>query len=199
MKRHVATAMLAGALSIAGVNLASAQDMYLGELRAFGFNFCPIGWASANGAILSISSNAALFALLGTTYGGNGTSHFRPAQPSEPRALRLGPGPRTAELSARRLVRYPDRDADDPKPAAAHASVVCEHGARRHRHSDQQYAADLCQCSYQILFNDHRNHADGRERNRPYRQQHTREHPEPRLGAHVVHRDDGHLPVAAVG
>jgi len=68
--------MLAGALSIAGVNLASAQDMYLGELRAFGFNFCPVGWASANGAILSISANAALFALLGTTYGGNGTSTF---------------------------------------------------------------------------------------------------------------------------
>ncbi len=76
MKRHAATAMLAGALSIAGVNLASAQDMYLGELRAFGFNFCPVGWASANGALLSISANAALFALLGTTYGGNGTQTF---------------------------------------------------------------------------------------------------------------------------
>ena len=45
-------------------------------MRAFGFNFCPIGWASANGALLSISSNAALFALLGTTYGGNGQTTF---------------------------------------------------------------------------------------------------------------------------
>lgn len=76
MKRLLATAALVGALSAGWANLAAAQEMYLGELRAFGFNFCPVGWASANGAILSISSNAALFALLGTTYGGNGTSTF---------------------------------------------------------------------------------------------------------------------------
>ena len=49
---------------------------FLGEIRMVGFTFPPKGWALCNGQILSISQNAALFSLLGTTYGGNGTSTF---------------------------------------------------------------------------------------------------------------------------
>ncbi len=49
---------------------------FLGEIRMFGFNFAPQGWAFCNGQLLSISQNDALFALLGTTYGGNGVSTF---------------------------------------------------------------------------------------------------------------------------
>jgi microcystin-dependent protein len=49
---------------------------FLGEIRMFGFNFAPRGWALANGQIMPISQNTALFSLLGTTYGGNGTSTF---------------------------------------------------------------------------------------------------------------------------
>ncbi len=41
-----------------------------------GFNFAPAGWSSCNGQILAISQNNALFALLGTTFGGNGVSTF---------------------------------------------------------------------------------------------------------------------------
>jgi microcystin-dependent protein len=41
-----------------------------------GFNFAPRGWALCNGAVLSIAQNSALFALIGTTYGGNGTTTF---------------------------------------------------------------------------------------------------------------------------
>jgi microcystin-dependent protein len=52
------------------------SDQYLGEIRMVGFNFAPDGWLACNGQILSISQNAALFSLLGTTYGGNGTSTF---------------------------------------------------------------------------------------------------------------------------
>jgi microcystin-dependent protein len=51
-------------------------EAYLGEIRMFGFNFAPSGWAMCNGQTLPISQNTALFALLGTTYGGNGTSTF---------------------------------------------------------------------------------------------------------------------------
>lgn len=50
---------------------------YLGEIRMFGFGFAPVGWLPCNGQTLSISQYAALFALLGTTYGGNGTSTFQ--------------------------------------------------------------------------------------------------------------------------
>ena len=52
------------------------SNFYLGEIRMFGGNFAPAGWAICNGALLSISQNTALFSLLGTTYGGNGTTTF---------------------------------------------------------------------------------------------------------------------------
>ena len=42
------------------------SNPYLGEVRIFGFNFAPIGWATCDGQILSISQNTALFSLLGT-------------------------------------------------------------------------------------------------------------------------------------
>jgi microcystin-dependent protein len=52
------------------------SDQYLAEIRIFGFPFAPAGWALCNGQILPISQNTALFSLLGTTFGGNGTSNF---------------------------------------------------------------------------------------------------------------------------
>jgi microcystin-dependent protein len=51
-------------------------DQYLGEIRMVGFSYAPQGWALCNGQTLPISANNALFALLGTTYGGNGTTTF---------------------------------------------------------------------------------------------------------------------------
>jgi microcystin-dependent protein len=49
---------------------------YLGEIRMTSFNYPPKGWAFCNGQIMSIQQNAALFSLLGTFYGGNGTQTF---------------------------------------------------------------------------------------------------------------------------
>jgi microcystin-dependent protein len=49
---------------------------FLGEIRMFGFNFTPTGWAACNGQLMPISQNTALFSLLGTIYGGNGTTTF---------------------------------------------------------------------------------------------------------------------------
>jgi microcystin-dependent protein len=51
-------------------------DQFVGEIRAVGFNFAPVGWALCNGQLLPISQNTALFSLLGTNFGGNGTSDF---------------------------------------------------------------------------------------------------------------------------
>lgn len=48
----------------------------MSELRVFSFNFAPRGWAQCNGQFLPINQNQALFALLGTTYGGNGQTTF---------------------------------------------------------------------------------------------------------------------------
>jgi microcystin-dependent protein len=52
------------------------SDPFVAEIRIFGFNFAPTGWALCDGQILPISQNTALFSLLGTMYGGNGQSTF---------------------------------------------------------------------------------------------------------------------------
>jgi len=52
-------------------------EPYLGEIEAFPFNFAPKGWAFCAGQLLPINQNQALFALLGTTFGGNGTTTSR--------------------------------------------------------------------------------------------------------------------------
>ena len=52
------------------------SNPFLSEIRIFSFNFAPRGWALCNGQILPINQNQALFSLLGTTYGGNGTTTF---------------------------------------------------------------------------------------------------------------------------
>jgi microcystin-dependent protein len=49
---------------------------YLAEITIFAFAFAPKGWAMASGQLLPINQNQALFALLGTTYGGNGVTNF---------------------------------------------------------------------------------------------------------------------------
>ncbi len=52
------------------------SDQYLAEIRIFAGNFAPAGWALCNGQLMAISQNAALFSLLGTNFGGNGTTTF---------------------------------------------------------------------------------------------------------------------------
>jgi microcystin-dependent protein len=52
------------------------SDQFVAEIRIFGFNFAPLGWALCAGQLMAISQNTALFSLLGTTYGGDGKSTF---------------------------------------------------------------------------------------------------------------------------
>lgn len=57
--------------------LAAAQsEPFVGQLMVTGANFCPRGWARADGQLIAIQTNTALFSLLGTTYGGNGQTTF---------------------------------------------------------------------------------------------------------------------------
>ena len=73
------------------------SDQFLAEIRIFPFNFPPTGWAFCNGQLMPISQNTALFALLGTTYGGDGKSTFAlpnmqdnaPMQPGQGQGLSL--------------------------------------------------------------------------------------------------------------
>lgn len=53
------------------------MEVFMGTIQMFGFQFPPRGWAYCNGQLIAISQNSALFSLLGTTYGGNGTTTFQ--------------------------------------------------------------------------------------------------------------------------
>lgn len=53
-----------------------SQDGFIGEIKMFGGNFAPRGWFLCQGQLIPISSNSALFSILGTTYGGDGRTTF---------------------------------------------------------------------------------------------------------------------------
>lgn len=74
--RLMALGLAACGLACAASAPASAQNQYVGEVRLFGFNFCPASWLPANGQSLPISQYVVLFDLYGTTYGGDGKTTF---------------------------------------------------------------------------------------------------------------------------
>jgi len=63
-------------LIITSAPVAEAQEPFIGQINHFGFGFAPRGWSFCDGQLLSISSNTALFSLLGTTFGGDGRTTF---------------------------------------------------------------------------------------------------------------------------
>lgn len=66
---------------------------FLGEIRLFGLNFAPVGWQSCDGSLLQIAEYSALFALLGTTYGGDGQTTFAVPDLRGRAPLHQGTGP----------------------------------------------------------------------------------------------------------
>ena len=66
------------------------SEPFIGEIRIFAGNYAPIGWALCAGQLLPISSNTALFSLLGTTYGGDGKVTF--ALPNFQSRIPMHPG-----------------------------------------------------------------------------------------------------------
>ena len=119
------------------------MEPYLGQIELFGFSYAPHGWAQCNGQLLPINQNQALFALVGTYFGGNGTTNF--ALPDLRGRLAVGQGagtgltPRTVgqvfgeenhALSAAETPAHthtlnaaanaaPDGNTDTPGPAVA--------------------------------------------------------------------------------
>jgi microcystin-dependent protein len=104
-------------------------DQFVAEIRVFGFNFAPRGWAQCNGQILPISQNTALFSLLGTTYGGNGSSTFALPNLMGNIPLHVGrnqPGPGLSvydlgQMAGSTTVTLLQTEI----PAHTHAPVVC--------------------------------------------------------------------------
>lgn len=69
------------------------MEAFMGTIMAVGFNFAPRGWAMCNGQVMPIAQNSALFALLGTTYGGDGVSTFGLPDLRGRTAVGMGQGP----------------------------------------------------------------------------------------------------------
>lgn len=77
IKRLLCCVVVAVLLSTVLTGQASAvEDAFIGEIRMFAGNFAPTGWAFCDGQLLPLSGNTVLFSLLGTMYGGNGSSNF---------------------------------------------------------------------------------------------------------------------------
>ncbi len=76
MKRFFLMLFLLAGFLFNSSNKIFAQDAYLGDIKMTAITFAQSGWLECNGQLLQISQYQALFALIGTTYGGNGTTNF---------------------------------------------------------------------------------------------------------------------------
>jgi microcystin-dependent protein len=99
-------------------------DQFIGEIRMFAGNFAPVGWATCDGQLIPISMNTALFSLLGTMYGGNGTTTFAlpNLQGSAPMHRGQGPG-------------LTHRDQGETGGSATHTLITSEIPAHNHQAS----------------------------------------------------------------
>lgn len=111
---------------------AHAQDAMIGEIKCFGGNFAPRGWALLDGQLLPIVSNQALFSILGTTYGGDGRTTFALPDMRGRTLVHAGNGP---GLSPRQLGERGGSESNTlttnqlPPHAHPHAHEVAPLGA----------------------------------------------------------------------
>lgn len=90
----------AALLSCASMSaMACGETPYVGEVCTFAFDFCPMGFVPANGQILPVSGNQALFSLLGTRYGGNGSTTFGVPDLRGRSPIHYGQGPGLSPVS----------------------------------------------------------------------------------------------------
>jgi len=105
MKKLISTIFMLGTISA-----SFASDCMIGEMKMFGGNFAPRNWALANGQLLPINQNSALFSILGTTYGGDGRTTFALPDLRGRVAVHAGRGP---GLSDRRLGSKGGRELEN--------------------------------------------------------------------------------------
>lgn len=142
MKKHgairtftIGLAVGTASLSWSAPVMAQATQPYLGEIILMPTNFCPRGYANAAGQILAISTNTALFSLLGTTYGGNGQTTFGLPDLRGRSAINQGSGPgltpvvlgeqvgsETVTLTTNNLFKHDHRGAIQTANAAANST-----------------------------------------------------------------------------
>jgi microcystin-dependent protein len=101
------------------------SNPYVGEIRIFGGNFAPSGWAHCDGSLLAISDNDVLFNLIGTTYGGDGEETF--ALPNLSSRIPFGDGGTRANASSggeEQVAITPQTMAGHTHPAQASSNAA---------------------------------------------------------------------------
>lgn len=103
MTSHIRVPLIAAALALgltALPTISKAQDTpLLGQMTAFATDYCPRGWVMAEGQLMAISQNTALFSILGTTFGGDGRTTFAIPDLRSRRSVGVGTGPGLAPVA----------------------------------------------------------------------------------------------------
>jgi microcystin-dependent protein len=84
------------------------SEPYIGQIAIFGFNYAPQNWVFCNGALMSISQNTAFFSVIGTYYGGNGTSTFAVPNIQNCGVVSWGQGPGLSNYTIGETLGVPD-------------------------------------------------------------------------------------------
>lgn len=126
------SAILSASAFVMGMGLSTpvqASEPFLGQIDTFGFGFAPRNWAFCDGQLLSISSNTALFSLLGTTYGGDGRTTFGLPDLRGRSAVHPGTGPGLSPVSwGQRGGAQSHTLTVAQMPAHSHAATATLHG-----------------------------------------------------------------------
>jgi len=86
-------------IALLGIYPSRSLDPFIGQIQAFGFNFAPRGWSLCDGQLLAISSNTALFSLIGTAFGGDGRTTFGLPDLRGRTAVHVGRGPGLSNIT----------------------------------------------------------------------------------------------------
>lgn len=129
---------------------------FVAEIRIFGFNFAPKGWAFCDGQILPLSQNTALFSLLGTTYGGDGKSNFALPNLQGSAPLQQGQGPGLSlrdlgEVSGEQFVTL----IQSEMPAHAHAIFCTDSGSTQNSPAAGIWSKATIARQPQTAYSDH--------------------------------------------
>ncbi|KQS69081.1 phage tail protein [Modestobacter sp. Leaf380] len=123
---------------------------YIGEIRLFAGNFAPVGWSFCDGSLLSIADADTLFALIGTTYGGDGQETFalpdmrgrmplHRSQQSQQSQLGVASGVESVTLTAAQLPQH----THQAMGSAAAATATSPEGGVWATWADQQYSSGV--------------------------------------------------------
>ncbi len=111
---------------------------FLGQVSVFAFGFPPKGWAMANGQLLPINQNQALFSLLGTTYGGDGRTNFQLPNLQANVPIHQGNGFVIGQIGGASSVTLTTAEL----PAHTHAASCCTNAGTAASPSGSLWAAD---------------------------------------------------------